>query len=568
MFVLLSCVMLLGLISHMTYTCLPKQYQTHMLYETPNNKSVQFYAKIRNREHAKNQHNGYNKRNTRTGGWRSLNNTQKDEEFNVDPEISKCQLLQYICGSNNVDLVNLCMNICMNIFTTEKCDILKSNNADICYACRGLPIDNDIGKLMVSMDSVSSLVPSIGSQMRNYILENTTLSLNNKNVLEKISEIDGRVSTVVRYQRITFGLKDEALVETTVHKALKVTPFQEISSISNHSADPHGQSESYLYGVLADGTSVFMKPFDSSPKTKRMYGMYANQGLSELMAHTIDYLLGLQRTPMAVYRRILLTSKCSSTAKHNAKKLCQQPTKITIPGLALVDNYHRKQTIKHEGNNMAYADFVLIAQVKTISSFKPSLLKDKRIRKELSLFFQGNTSQNSILRYGWTKQYLRDLSDIAVFDFIIHNPDRFSSKNYKMSEGRLFPFDQGLALWPMTIEGVCPSLLHNPMSISNKANFPSGSTVNTKCEVTPETSFRFCRFQRSMVSLIQNAMKKRYSLGDRLYKAMTKYTWFKKLEKQHYLIGVNFSIALDNRMSYLTEYIETCRQRLGHKMYI
>ena len=287
--------------------------------------------------------------------------------------------------------------------------------------------------------------------------------------------------------------------------------------------------------------------------------------------------LGIHRVPTAVSRRVYLSESEDLTRIIYTNARGSKPS---IEWLRRYQPWLKYQV--HKDANGPYVDVVLSSSVKEPSDNIGHL-------PNLRAFLNHTDSIKTMLHNGLTKRRLQDITDIFILDYLNLNAEYLD--DWVKSESRLVAVDNGesFALFPGL--RTCPQLIHCPARV---CGYKQLFYYNCS-EITPVNN---CRFHAQTVyslymldtryanttdtgqgtsagvikllrQLLYTPYPKHYtygSLGERLQQALKT-----ELIPANYgsYFGVNdLYEALDARLNYLLDYIESCHETYGDTVFI
>ena len=245
----------------------------------------------------------------------------------------------------------------------------------------------------------------------------------------------------------------------------------------------------------------------------------------------------------------------------------------------------------YDGGNGTYVDVVVIGEVKKFKEINA-------FPKNLKHFLSHNISLEAMINHGVSRQRLRDISDVFILDYINLNPDRWNGKNLVQSETRMIAFDNGESYRTTHSTITCPSLLHCPGHVFDK-HIPLCNDTQVFCRFHAETIYLIYRvdprtlttFGEKLSTNVQKVLLDTMGISDRYSRLLyqnrhgltrgkgLKHTFGneiqRKLEKEpipanyeSYFGNFDLYEALDARIGYLLDYVESCFNKHGQKVFL
>ena len=214
-----------------------------------------------------------------------------------------------------------------------------------------------------------------------------------------------------------------------------------------------------------------------------------------------------------------------------------------------------------------YIDFVVSGKVKNIDfgRFKVGPINQymEDHKGDIWKYFTHRINRTSLQESGVEIQDVKDISDITIFDFLIHNSDRRNINNWATSMGRFLAFDNGLSFWNLG-EIVCKHLLECPSMICGMVTIDGEFCTDFQPE-----KLRFCRFNRKSYERLLRVgpeVTKEERLGAQIRFLLGKEPWY--VDYDMYFGPIEIGEGLDTRLDFALKHIEECKQRYGEAIFI
>ena len=384
--------------------------------------------------------------------------------------------------------------------------------------------------------SINSFTPSIGYALKKKLNGiYSSISLQDKEIKHIFSEIDGRVSRLVyQYDFHCDNLrKPESLLKTPAHAQQK-------------QAHPNGT----LKGNWKTSERV-------------QYNITVKRAPATLMAHLMDRILGLDRTPLVVFQRINVTVNCSVALQNGfcpdkMPHLLLNKSGIGAPYLAHLYQSELIKQLQFDAYSQTYhIDFIFSAKPKSLET-------GVRLHPIIADYFTHKISISDLLDIvDISRQELRDIADIFVLDFLTHNPGRSKPKNWAKSEGRMFAYDTNYAFWSPLGEAVCPVLLTCPPIFCSKGRLlQHKDCVNAIAPLYP-----FCRFTNYTFKRLQmsSSAPNGTNIRDQINQLLANRSWFPDAS---YCGAPYLGEQIAARVSYVIGHVKQCIDRYGNEVFI
>eukprot|EP00058_Branchiostoma_floridae_P018294 XP_002603783.1 hypothetical protein BRAFLDRAFT_86613 [Branchiostoma floridae] len=315
---------------------------------------------------------------------------------------------------------------------------------------------DDVIHRLKRMNAVSSQVPSLGTQFRMEVESHPAMA---PLVLEEdpdiYEEVDGRVSVLVaEYNALCEGNNPDKF-DSSLRKVYKTSAITESYLV-------HGRD--YVLAKFADGMKAYLKVVGGEVR-EDIDGYVFNGGLAELVAYHLDRLLGMGRAAVSAARRLRLdgTVPINGVINVQGEVLEDFSGKRDTLGRYLTESKTTSKSIQWIANQLQKGQHELYHSLNVVVVGKMKSLKDNiELHPQVGEFFNHSANVSELENVGVTRQMLRDLADIFVFHFLIHNPTK---ERLAMSELRFVSNDNDKAFWPDVSTNVCESILRCPASL-------------------------------------------------------------------------------------------------------
>ena len=304
---------------------------------------------------------------------------------------------------------------------------------------------------------------------------------------------------------------------------------------------------------------------DRNGKTSErvQYNITVKRAPATLMAHLMDRILGLDRTPLVVFQRINVTVNCSVALQNGfcpdkMPHLLLNKSGIGAPYLAHLYQSELIKQLKFDAYSQTYhIDFIFSAIPKNLET-------GVRLHPIIADYFTHKISISDLLDIvDISRQELRDIADIFVLDFLTHNPGRSKPKNWAKSEGRMFAYDTNYAFWSPLGEAVCPVLLTCPPIFCSKGRLlEHKDCVNAIAPLYP-----FCRFTNYTFNHLQmsSSAPNGTNIRDQINQLLANRCWFPDAS---YCGAPYLGEQIAARVSYVIGHIKQCIDRYGNEVFI
>ncbi len=339
--------------------------------------------------------------------------------------------------------------------------------------------------ILIQMDDISSNVSSLGIKLMKLKQSFEQYKLSGEEMGMILEEMDGRIGRVVSFLRENCEMYKENPRKSDIHRALE--------SASIISLVPEFKSSSVSSRITVEGGYTgYVKMIH--PSNFKTY-----QGASEILAHWVDRIIGSYRTPVVVTRKLYLTQfSCTKWQTNGHDCMPKNITSLLLPGMVKPNKkipYHYRRAVRYDNTTKSYFVYVCIIATIKDAEFSGAVMTimtayRRNIRGPLCEYF-GHWIDYRDLRHkiiNISKQRLRDISDISIFDFITVNEDRIQDVNWVLSGTRLINFDNGISFHPFRTGGL--------------RNFTSTFRYlfcNTMPKEKRTKQNNFCRFNRDMI---------------------------------------------------------------------
>ncbi|CAH1257001.1 Hypp1767 [Branchiostoma lanceolatum] len=430
-------------------------------------------------------------------------------------------------------------------------------------------VPDDMITRLKEMNAVSSQAPSLGTQFRKEVESHPAMApLVLKEDPEIYEELDGRVSILVsEYNAICEGANTDRF-DSSLRKVYKTSPITESYLVDGRD---------YILAKFVDGTVAYLKVVGGEMR-EDVDGYVVNGGLAELVAYHLDRLLGMGRVAVAAARRLrldetvpingVINEKWEVLEDFDGKKdtlgryLTDAEAKTTSRSIQWIARHLQKS--QHEVYHSL--DVVVVGKVK-------SQKENVELHPQVREFFKHSADFVNLENVGVTRQMLRDLANIFVFDFLIHNPSR---KKLATSELRFVTDGNDKAFWPDVSIKACDAILKCPALLQ-----PEGTRASTEkhdacpkicpnTDVIPSDQFVNCRFTVQTFSTL-----KRFNVGkgyDRLLSSKLRQSLMNETididSFKSYFGKANLYEGLGARFFRLTQHMKKCMVRFGNGIFI
>ena len=435
---------------------------------------------------------------------------------------------------------------------------MKKNLETALFKRRNLcKINKSLMRKLRSMDSVTSSVPSLGSNiLKAMTSDDVTYAHDTENEASSlgrfIEELDGRVSTFLsRYDSVCSRTDQNVFMK---HDNLKFYEHSPIISMKLHDA----KCECYMWATFSDSRRGFVKMFGYDIDR-------SSQGFGELAAYYLDRLIGLNRYPVVAMRRIYMNTTVQPVSLLDPENNFQKIMDVTHKTYFYLLNKMRPDVTK----NKYYITVSVIAEVvkglTEVENVRGSDLADIFLHKALPV------AENN----RFTLQLLRDTVDIVVLDFLCHNVDRPVSRNWFKVERRLVPFDNGASFWPSITSSICSILLHCPTCI---CPLHMNSKNTTLCNIKKSTAIlsdgfsKACLFRKYTIDrvryFVNNTLSSKNGLGDSLCRLLLR-NGASPEDLHRSRDGLQkLCSEVDLRAKFLLDYVNSCFIRYGESIFV
>ncbi|XP_078588615.1 uncharacterized protein LOC144869321 [Branchiostoma floridae x Branchiostoma japonicum] len=420
------------------------------------------------------------------------------------------------------------------------------------------------------MNAVSSQVPSLGTQFRKEVESHPAMA---PLVLEEdpeiYEEVDGRVSVLVaEYNALCEGNNPDKF-DSSLRKVYKTSAITESYFV-------HGRD--YILAKFADGMKAYLKVVGGEVR-EDMDGYVFNGGLAELVAYHLDRLLGMGRAAVSAARRLRLdgTVPINGVINVQGEVLEDFIRKKDTLGRYLTDaeSSTASKSIQWIANQLQKGQHELDHSLNVVVVGKMKSLKDNiELHPQVREFFNHSANVSQLENVGVTRQMLRDLADIFMFDFLVHNPTK---ERLAMSELRFVSNDNDKAFWPDVSTNVCESILRCPASLQPEGT--RGSTekhdacpnICSNPDVLPSDQFVNCRFTKHIASRLKRFSDKTgpsQMFSSKLRQSLIMNETIDIDSFKSYFGKVDLYEGIGARLDRLANYIKQCMVRFGDGIFI
>ena len=412
------------------------------------------------------------------------------------------------------------------------------------YVCQ---IPRQLIYILQMSDDVTTTLETIGMQLVE-AFESVHLP-NATHYATIIAEsLDGRVSEVLHWYRNQCVDEFEELVLNEESRlVMHTTTITGITVINRNK-----RTKVVLRANFKNGASAYFKLVHLC--SSDLYG----EGARELLAFYVDRVIGLNRYPNIVIRRFYI----KDTYPYG---IYQHHVLIPLNISQTVFRSHFEKYVNPSAGGRKYIIFLFKGTIKHAKRFVGNP------EEIVSALFPEIYPSPSIDR-SVTRQTLRDITSIIIFDFIIHNWNRMSS-NWIKSSLRVSPYDAENAWYNITTTGspVCERMIQYPalpgsgkiMARLINRNIPSlNRNVPESCKQVPN-NYRLCHFDKDMVDKVKYHGKEMVERINIILENEDHSHITCMRAGRHGIFS-----GIEQRISYLQKYFDSCFRKFGHHMYI
>ncbi|XP_078578388.1 uncharacterized protein LOC144863229 [Branchiostoma floridae x Branchiostoma japonicum] len=446
----------------------------------------------------------------------------------------------------------------------DRLAVILFNKRQVCQ------VPGDVIYRLKKMNAVSSQVPSLGTQFRKEVESHPAMApLVLGEDPEIYEEVDGRVSVLVaEYNALCEGNNPDKF-DSSLRKVYKTSAITESYLV-------HGRD--YILAKFADATIGYLKVVGGEVR-EDIDGYVFNGGLAELVAYHLDRLLGMGRAAVSAARRLRLDGTVPINGVINVQGgvLEDFSGKRDTLGRYLTDAESRtaSKSIQWIANQLQKGQHELDHSLNVVVVGKMKSLKDNiQLHPQVREFFNHSANVSQLENVGVTRQMLRDLTDIFVFDFLIHNPTK---ERLAMSELRFVSNDNDKAFWPDVSTNVCESILRCPASLQPEGTRASTEkhdacpNIRSNPDVLPSDQFVNCRFTKHIASGLKRFSDKTgpgQMFSSKLRRSLIMNETVDIHSFKSYFGKVDLYEGIGARLDRLANYIKQCMVRFGDGIFI